>query len=132
MSFREQVELYARSSILISMHGAQLINAAFMAEGAVVVEVFNCGHFSDTYKAVILEAGVGYIATRDPRPGCDQDLGRHMSETSRRVGEAELLPALRAALAFRHADPACAGSAVDGSADNRTLEVVTLRGGSHT
>ena len=66
------------------------------------------------------------------RPGCDQDLGRHMSETSRRVGEAELLPALRAALAFRHADPACAGSAVDGSADNRTLEVVTLRGGSHT
>ena len=103
-----------------------------MAEGAVVVEVFNCGHFSDTYKAVILEAGVGYIATRDPRPGCDQDLGRHMSETSRRVGEAELLPALRAALAFRHADPACAGSAVDGSADNRTLEVATLRGGSHT
>ena len=134
MSFREQVELYARSSILISMHGAQLINAAFMAEGAVVVEVFNCGHFSDTYKAVILEAGVGYIATRDPRPGCDQDLGRHMSETSRRVGEAELLPALRAALAFRHADPACAGSAVDAgsAADNRTLEVATLRGGSHT
>ena len=92
------------------------------------------GHFSDTYKAVILEAGVGYIATRDPRPGCDQDLGRHMSETSRRVGEAELLPALRAALAFRHADPACAGSAVDAgsAADNRTLEVATLRGGSHT
>ena len=105
-----------------------------MAEGAVVVEVFNCGHFSDTYKAVILEAGVGYIATRDPRPGCDQDLGRHMSETSRRVGEAELLPALRAALAFRHADPACAGSAVDAgsAADNRTLEVATLRSGSHT
>lgn len=96
-----------------------------------MVEVFNCGHFSDTYKAVILEAGVGYIATRDPRPGCDQDLGRHMSETSRRVGEAELLPALRAALAFRHADPACAGSAVDAgsAADNRTLEVATLRGG---
>ena len=63
-----------------------------------------------------------------------QDLGRHMSETSRRVGEAELLPALRAALAFRHADPACAGSAVDAgsAADNRTLEVATLRGGSHT
>ena len=68
------------------------------------------------------------------RAGCDQDLGRHMSETSRRVGEAELLPALRAALAFRHADPACAGSAVDAgsAADNRTLEVATLRGGSHT
>ena len=45
-----------------------------------------------------------------------------------------LLPALRAALAFRHADPACAGSAVDAgsAADNRTLEVATLRGGSHT
>ena len=93
-----------------------------------MVEVFNWATSRD--KAVILEAGVGYIATRDPR----QDLGRHMSETSRRVGEAELLPALRAALAFRHADPACAGSAVDAgsAADNRTLEVATLRGGSHT
>ena len=72
------------------------------------------GHFSDTYKVVILESGLGYIAARDPRPGCELNHGRHMAEGNRRVTEQELLPALRAAVAHRGGEPACLGPPLSG------------------
>ena len=46
MPFREQLLMYAAAAVLLSAHGAQLINAAFMPRGGVVVEVFNCGDFA--------------------------------------------------------------------------------------
>ena len=40
------------------MHGAQLTNAVFMPDASALVEVFGCGHFSDTYRKLNLGACV--------------------------------------------------------------------------
>ena len=48
LPFKEQMELYGSTRLLISYHGAQLTNVAFMMDDAAVIEIFNCRHFADT------------------------------------------------------------------------------------
>ena len=79
------------------MHGAQLTNAVFMPDASALVELFGCGHFSDTYRKLALEAGVGYFSARDGRDGCDQNLGKLFHNANREVAIDELRPALDAA-----------------------------------
>ena len=58
LPFVEQVRMYASSSVLLSYHGAQLTNSPFMPRGSVMIELFNCGHWSHTYRKFAEEAGV--------------------------------------------------------------------------
>ena len=81
------------------MHGAQLTNVVFMPDGGALLELFGCGHFSDTYKVLALESDVRYHSSRDARPGCERNLGKLFHNADRNVTLAELRPALEAAAA---------------------------------
>ena len=98
LTFRWQLELFASTKLLVTPHGAQLTNVVFMPAGASVVETFNCGFFSDVPKKLALECGLRYVATQDPRPGCDAIIGKRHQDDDRNVTIEELRPALRAAL----------------------------------
>ena len=98
LAFKWQLALYSNTSLLVSPHGAQLTNVVFMPAGAAVVEVLNCGHFTDVPKKLALECGLRYVATQDPRPGCDAIIGKRHQDDDRNVTIDELRPALRAAL----------------------------------
>ena len=58
LTFRWQLELFASTKLLVTPHGAQLTNVVFMPAGASIVEVFNCGFFSDVPKKLALECGL--------------------------------------------------------------------------
>lgn len=104
LPFVEQVRLYASSSVLLSMHGAQLTNSPFMPRGSVLVEVFNCGHWSHTYRKFAEEAGVQYLHVRDPARGCQKDFGKLIGNTDRALDfEVELRPAMCEALSLLEA-----------------------------
>ena len=71
LPFKEQMELYGSTRLLISYHGAQLTNVAFMMDDAAVIEIFNCRHFADTYERTALESGLVYFAARPTKAGCE-------------------------------------------------------------
>ena len=48
----EQAELFAQAEWIISAHGAALVNLAFCASGANVIEVFQDGHKSRSYYTI--------------------------------------------------------------------------------
>ena len=53
------------------------------ARGSVLVEVFNCGHWSRTYRNFAEETGVQYVHVRDPARGCQKDFGKLIGNTDR-------------------------------------------------
>ena len=98
LPFRWQVALYANTSLLISTHGAQLTNVVFMPDDGAVIELLTCGYYSDTYRKFAVEAGLYYLASRDPAPGCDADLGKKHHNDDRPVSMRELRPVVLRAL----------------------------------
>ena len=70
-----------------------------MPTGAAVVEVLNCGHFTDVPKKLALECGLRVVQTIDPAPGCDRPLGKGHTDDDRDVTLDELRPAVAAAMA---------------------------------
>ena len=42
-----------------------------MMDDAVVIEIFNCRHFADTYERTALESGLVYFAARPTKAGCE-------------------------------------------------------------
>ena len=54
--------MFARSSVLVAAHGAPHANSIFMPAGAVVVEVLNCGHYTDVSRKLITETGHSHAA----------------------------------------------------------------------
>lgn len=94
LPFVEQVRMYASSSVLLSYHGAQLTNSPFMPRGSVMIELFNCGHWSHTYRKFAEEAGVRYLHAREPTRGCMHDFGKLLGNMDRAVPWEELRPAV--------------------------------------
>lgn len=106
LSFRWQLALFGATALLITPHGAQLTNVVFMPSGAAVIEVLNCGHFTDVPKKLALECGLRYVQTIDGAPGCDAPLGKRHINDDRNVSlENELRPALRAVMASWALEP---------------------------
>ncbi|XP_069873630.1 protein O-linked-mannose beta-1,4-N-acetylglucosaminyltransferase 2 [Dipodomys merriami] len=72
-AFADVVRLVSRASMLVSMHGAQLITALFLPRGATVVELFpyavNPDHYTP-YKTLATLPGMDlrYVAWRNTRP----------------------------------------------------------------
>ena len=50
------------------------------------------------YRKFAVEAGLYYLASRDPRPGCDADLGKEHHNDNRPVSIRELRPVVSRAL----------------------------------
>ena len=85
LCLREQLRLWSSTRLVVSMHGAQLTNVVFMPDGGAMLELFGCGHFSDTYKVLALESDVHYHSSRDTRPGCERNLGKLFHNADRNV-----------------------------------------------
>ena len=61
MAFKEQVALFASSSVVVSMHGAGLSNVAFMPAGGVVVELLTPDRLWPTFRGVAVRSGLSYL-----------------------------------------------------------------------
>ena len=61
LSFREQVELMAHTSILVSAHGAGLVGAYFMRAGGIVAEMYTDGFLPCVFGENIRAAGHTYV-----------------------------------------------------------------------
>jgi hypothetical protein len=53
LSFSEQTDLLARTTILVGIHGSGMTNLLFLPHGAVVVELFPFGFTRPTFEGVI-------------------------------------------------------------------------------
>ena len=61
LSFREQVEVMAHSSILVAAHGAGLVGAYFMPAGGIVAEMYTEGFLPCDFGDNIRAAGHTYV-----------------------------------------------------------------------
>ena len=97
-----------------------------MMDDAVVIEIFNCRHFADTYERTALEGGHRYFSARPPDPGCEipSPKSRKLGELNRSVPPAELTPFLdKAMTVLRETDLAAeAGGHVDAEVVERTQD----------
>ena len=58
MTYAEQVELMARTGVLVTMHGAGLMNEIFMPPGSTVIEIFPVHHKHVLYERIAHYSGV--------------------------------------------------------------------------
>ena len=96
-----QAAVFAGTAVLIASHGAPHANTLFMPAGGVVIEVLNCGHYTDVSRKLITETGHLYMSTMDNASLECQAAGsdRHSAddrELLRGEWEPALLTALRA------------------------------------
>jgi hypothetical protein len=57
-TFEEQVSLMSRAGVLITMHGAGLMNEIFMQPGSAVMEIFSVHHKHVLYERIAHYAGI--------------------------------------------------------------------------
>ena len=119
LPFLEQMRMYASTRVLVSYHGAQLTNSVFMMDDAVVIEIFNCRHFADTYERTAIEGGHRYFSARPPDPGCEvpSPKSRRLGELNRSVPPSELAPFLDRAMEYVRDYDLAAAAANDGASD---------------
>ena len=71
LKFRAQVEALSSTHVLIAPHGASLTMIPLLSEGAAVIELFSCGHFSQLYANLARSSQVWYRAVHPSTPaGC--------------------------------------------------------------
>ena len=77
MSFREQAELFATSSVVVSVHGAALANLIFLPSGAAVVELKQKNEFSTIFRDGCSSSELHHFAvhTELPSPTDDNSTG---------------------------------------------------------
>lgn len=68
LTWAEQVEVMAKSGILIAIHGAGLANVMFMPAHSVVIEVFPYVMYASMYRDVASAAGLYYYRIQSIRP----------------------------------------------------------------
>ena len=61
-SFCEQVRIMQTSKVIISNHGAQLVNLLFLQPGSAVIELFNPFFILDMYREMAKRAEIRYVA----------------------------------------------------------------------
>lgn len=95
MPFKEQVALFASSSLVVSMHGAGLSNVAFMQKGGVVVELLTPDRLWPTFRGVAVRSGLHYFPYIGNKAGLaanrDSDISVDADRFSRFVIEASEL-----------------------------------------
>jgi hypothetical protein len=60
MSFQQQVQLMRETKFFISVHGSNLVNIIFLAEGAQVIEMMNESYVNDAYYLIASTLGLPY------------------------------------------------------------------------
>ena len=70
------------------------IPALLFLLGLGAIQLFNCGHWSHTYRKFAEEAGVRYLHAREPTRGCMHDFGKLLGNMDRAVPWEELRPAV--------------------------------------
>lgn len=58
LSFREQVLLFAETDLVVTIHGAAIVNAIFMQPGSVLIDIFNANYYEFFFSSIIRESGV--------------------------------------------------------------------------
>ena len=101
-----QMRAFASAGVVVGFHGAGLTNVVAAAPGSVLVEIFNCGHQSSTYRNVAAACRVHHrrappLTTRRLEGfaggllDCAADsVGRRFFNENRTITEAELAPHL--------------------------------------
>jgi hypothetical protein len=69
MPFKSQIDLFASAEMVVSMHGAGLANAAFMAPGAGLIEILAPDRLWPTYRGVAARSGLSYFPYVGERAG---------------------------------------------------------------
>ena len=94
-----QAAVFAGTAILIASHGAPHANTIFMPAGGVVIEVLNCGHYTDVSRKLITETGHLYMSTMDNASlECQSNQAARHSADDRALLRAEWEPALLEAM----------------------------------
>ena len=65
-----QARVISQTDIFWGAHGAGMVHIPLLPKLAVVVEMFNCGHFSSLYSNLALNLGVKYFAMQRTEPWC--------------------------------------------------------------
>jgi hypothetical protein len=60
MSFQEQIQLMRETKILVSVHGANMVNTIFLPEEAQVIELMNKDFVNDAYYLLCSTFGIAY------------------------------------------------------------------------
>lgn len=102
-TYAHQAAVISQTDVFWSGHGAGMVHMPLLPPGAVVVEMFNCGHFSYLYANYALNLKVRYFAMQRTesycyRPTLKGDTRRNISKTYRyTLAEAEpmLMQAVR-------------------------------------
>lgn len=63
--YQNQVEIWAESDILLSVHGSHLNNQVFMKPGSYLLEIFPANFHHDEQRRAAVSTGVRYIEFRD-------------------------------------------------------------------
>ena len=99
-----QAEVISQTDIFWGAHGAGMVHIPLLPSLAVVVEMFNCGHFSYLYANLALHTGFKYFAMQRTEPYCMTpslygDTRKNMSKTYAYTFE-EAFPVLMQALRY--------------------------------
>ena len=71
-TYRYQADVISNTDIFWAAHGAGMVHQPLLPALAVVVEMFNCGHFSYLYANLALHLGIKYFAMQRTEPYCYQ------------------------------------------------------------
>ena len=66
MSFKEQIELMKRTTIMIAVHGSGMSNIIFLPKDASVIEIFPFGFERPTYEFLARNIGINYVKWKNP------------------------------------------------------------------
>ncbi|KAL1520535.1 hypothetical protein AB1Y20_022111 [Prymnesium parvum] len=86
-TYAYQAEVISQTDLFWAGHGAGLVHIPLLPKLAVVIEMFNCGHFSYLYANLALHLGVKYFAMQRREPYCTTpsslygDTRKNMSKT---------------------------------------------------
>lgn len=80
LSFAEQVELMQQTSLLMGVHGANLVNILFLHPTAKVIELMNEHHFNEAYYLLSSSLDIAYYSV--PCAMADASLREHGSKTA--------------------------------------------------
>eukprot|EP00597_Dinobryon_sp_UTEXLB2267_P000021 CAMPEP_0170056770 /NCGR_PEP_ID=MMETSP0019_2-20121128/49_1 /TAXON_ID=98059 /ORGANISM="Dinobryon sp., Strain UTEXLB2267" /LENGTH=306 /DNA_ID=CAMNT_0010261355 /DNA_START=1578 /DNA_END=2498 /DNA_ORIENTATION=+ len=81
LTFKEQVTVMSETDVFISVHGAALINGAFMKKGSVAIDILNGRFIEYVFSPPLREAGVEllYVSSEDSNrfSNCPDDTPAH-------------------------------------------------------
>lgn len=86
-TYAQQAEIISQTDIFWAGHGAGMVHLPLLPEGAVAVEMFNCGHFSYLYANLALRLRIKYFAMQRTEQYCYRpptlygDTRKNMSKT---------------------------------------------------